>query len=96
MSSSTAQREETLLASVPKQLLIGGDWRDAEGGRRLQVEDPATGETLAEVADASPADGVAALKAAAAAQKKQTLKHLPKSTRRALGKEAAKARRKAA
>ena len=35
-------------------------------------------------------------KASAAAKRKQTLKHLPKSTRRALGKEAAKARRKAA
>ena len=35
-------------------------------------------------------------KAAAAAKRKQTLKHLPKSTLRALGKEAAKARRKAA
>ena len=35
-------------------------------------------------------------KAAAAAKRKQTLKHLPKSTRRALGKEAAKARRNAA
>jgi len=35
-------------------------------------------------------------KAAAAAKRKQTLKHLPKATRRALGKEAAKARRKAA
>jgi hypothetical protein len=35
-------------------------------------------------------------KAAAAAKRKQTLKHLPKSTRRALGKEGAKARRKAA
>jgi hypothetical protein len=33
-------------------------------------------------------------KAAAAAKKKQTLKRLPKSTRRALGKEAAKARRR--
>jgi hypothetical protein len=35
-------------------------------------------------------------KAAAAAGRKQTLKHLPKRTRRALGKEAAKARRRAA
>ncbi len=33
-------------------------------------------------------------KAAAAAKRKQTLKHLPKRTRRALGKEAAKARRR--
>jgi hypothetical protein len=35
-------------------------------------------------------------KAAAAARRKQTLKHLPKRTRRALGKEAAKARRRSA
>jgi len=33
-------------------------------------------------------------KAAAAARRKQTLKRLPKRTRRALGKEAAKARRR--
>jgi hypothetical protein len=32
-------------------------------------------------------------KAIAGAKRKQTLKHLPKKTRRALGKEAAKARR---
>jgi hypothetical protein len=35
-------------------------------------------------------------RAASAAKRKQTLKHLPKRTRRALGKEAAKARRRAA
>ena len=35
-------------------------------------------------------------KAAGAAKRKQTLKHLPKRTRQALGKEAAKARRRAA
>jgi succinate-semialdehyde dehydrogenase/glutarate-semialdehyde dehydrogenase len=64
----TLEREQTLIDSVPKQLLIGGRWRDAEGGRRLPVEDPATGRVLAEVADASPADGAAALEAAAAAQ----------------------------
>ena len=33
-------------------------------------------------------------KAARAAKRKQTLKHLPKRTRRALGKEGAKARRR--
>jgi hypothetical protein len=33
-------------------------------------------------------------KAAAAAKRKKTLKRLPKATRRALGKQAAKARRK--
>jgi hypothetical protein len=35
-------------------------------------------------------------KASSAARRKQTLKNLPKRSRRALGKEAAKARRKAA
>lgn len=35
-------------------------------------------------------------KAAAAARRKQPLKHLPKATRRALGKEGAKARHRAA
>jgi hypothetical protein len=35
-------------------------------------------------------------KATAAARRKQTLKHLPKRTRQALGREGAKARRRAA
>jgi succinate-semialdehyde dehydrogenase/glutarate-semialdehyde dehydrogenase len=60
--------EESVLASVPKQLLIGGEWRDATGGRTFGVEDPATGETLCEVADATPDDARAALDAAVAAQ----------------------------
>ncbi|MBO1756087.1 NAD-dependent succinate-semialdehyde dehydrogenase [Allobranchiibius sp. CTAmp26] len=53
---------------VRTQLFIGGMWRDAEGGKTLTVDNPATGKTLATVADASPADGDAALAAAAAAQ----------------------------
>ncbi|HEX3591172.1 MAG TPA: NAD-dependent succinate-semialdehyde dehydrogenase [Pseudonocardiaceae bacterium] len=56
------------LAAVPGQLLIGGQWRDAEHGATFDVEDPATGKTLSQVADASPADGMAALDAAVAAQ----------------------------
>jgi succinate-semialdehyde dehydrogenase/glutarate-semialdehyde dehydrogenase len=54
--------------SVPTGLYIGGQWRDATGGATFAVENPATGEVLAQVADASPADGMAALDAAAAAQ----------------------------
>lgn len=46
----------------------GGAWRAAAGGRLFPVEDPATGEVLAEVADAAPADAVDALTAAVAAQ----------------------------
>ncbi len=63
-----AGNEARVVQAVHKQLLIGGGWRDAEGGKTLPVEDPSTGETLAEVADASPADGMAALQAATAAQ----------------------------
>ncbi|PFG39820.1 succinate semialdehyde dehydrogenase [Georgenia soli] len=59
--------EAELLASVPDQLYIGGQWRDAEGGRTLNVYDPATGDLVRTIADASPADGLAALDAADAA-----------------------------
>src|SRR4051795_10423105 len=46
------------------QLYLGGQWRDGEGGATLDVEDPATGETIATVADATNADADAALAAA--------------------------------
>jgi len=63
-----AEREVAVLDAVPKQLFIGGEWRDADGGGTLGVEDPATGETLVEVADGQPSDALAALGAAADAQ----------------------------
>ncbi|RZU24091.1 NAD-dependent succinate-semialdehyde dehydrogenase [Streptomyces sp. BK239] len=58
----------TVVRDVPKQLFIGGDWQDAESGRTLSVDNPATGEELCQVADASPADGRRAADAAVAAQ----------------------------
>ena len=61
--------EKQAIEAVRPQLLIGGQWRDAEGGRTFPVEDPSTGRTLVEVADASVADGKAAIDAAVAAQK---------------------------
>jgi succinate-semialdehyde dehydrogenase/glutarate-semialdehyde dehydrogenase len=57
--------EAAVLDSVPKQLLIGGSWTDATGGKTFSVEDPATGQPLCDVADASPEDSLAALTAAA-------------------------------
>ena len=60
--------EARVLDAVPTGLFVGGSWRPAEGGRTLAVDDPATGKTLVEVADASPADGMDALAAACAAQ----------------------------
>ncbi len=53
---------------LPCELLIGGRWVAAAGGRRLAVEDPATERPVAWVADAAPSDCLAALEAAAGAQ----------------------------
>ncbi len=64
MSTIIASDERRVVDSVPHALLIGGEWRDGERGT-LPVEDPSTGAVLAEVADASPADALAALDAAA-------------------------------
>ena len=64
----TESREKEVVAAVHPQLFIGGQWRDAEGGKTFAVEDPSNGATLVEVADASVADGKAALDAAVAAQ----------------------------
>ena len=60
--------ESELLARVPGQLYINGQWVAATGGRTLDVIDPATGRVIKIIADASVADGAAALDAAAAAQ----------------------------
>ncbi|MFF7656120.1 NAD-dependent succinate-semialdehyde dehydrogenase [Streptomyces sp. NPDC007983] len=59
-----------VLATVSKKLYIAGSWSDAAGGLTMPVDDPATGEVLCEVADASPADGQRALDAALDAQEK--------------------------
>jgi succinate-semialdehyde dehydrogenase/glutarate-semialdehyde dehydrogenase len=66
MSAITPSQEQSVLAWVPKQLYIGGEWRDGARGT-IEVEDPATGEPLCEVADASPQDAMAALDAAVSA-----------------------------
>ncbi|GAA4667216.1 NAD-dependent succinate-semialdehyde dehydrogenase [Amycolatopsis dongchuanensis] len=60
--------ETSVVEGVHKELFVGGKWVPATGGRTFAVEDPATGEVLCEVADATPQDGLAALDAAVAAQ----------------------------
>jgi succinate-semialdehyde dehydrogenase / glutarate-semialdehyde dehydrogenase len=67
--SITTDNETAVVQAAPNQLFIGGEWRDASGGGTLAVEDPATGETLAEVADATADDAVAALDAAVETQR---------------------------
>ena len=64
----TADQEKQLVAGLGTGLYIDGRWRDASDGGTFDVEDPATGEVLTTVADATPEDGVAALAAAHAAQ----------------------------
>lgn len=56
-----------VLAPEHRRLRIGDSWRDAASGVTFAVEDPATGTTIAEVADAGVVDGLAALDAASRA-----------------------------
>ena len=64
----TAVTQTSVIDSVPKGLLIGGQWRDGGDGQTIAVDDPATGRVLTHVAAATVADGRAALDAAVAAQ----------------------------
>jgi succinate-semialdehyde dehydrogenase/glutarate-semialdehyde dehydrogenase len=63
MTTITPSQEQQVVDQVPKQLYIGGEWRDGAKGT-LSVEDPSTGESLCDVADASVDDAKAALDAA--------------------------------
>lgn len=65
---SNTERERRIVSNVPAGLLIGGEWGPAEAGATFAVEDPSTGETLCDVPDANPADGMRALDAAVKAQ----------------------------
>ncbi len=60
--------ETELLERVPDRLFIGGQWVASTSGRAIEVRDPATGSVLKTIADASVADGGAAMDAAANAQ----------------------------
>jgi len=68
--TTTSQQYESALRALGehRQLFIGGEWRQAEGGRRFGVLDPADGTTITDVADGDVGDAMDALDAAAAAQ----------------------------
>ncbi|TFC03659.1 NAD-dependent succinate-semialdehyde dehydrogenase [Cryobacterium mannosilyticum] len=68
MTIITVADERALLQSVPTGLFIGGVWREAGDGGTFDVSDPSTGAVLLSIADATPADGDAALASAFAAQ----------------------------
>ncbi len=58
-------RERAAVAAVPKHAFIAGEWREGSTGKTIAVEDPSTGETIAEVADSGVEDALAALTSAA-------------------------------
>jgi succinate-semialdehyde dehydrogenase/glutarate-semialdehyde dehydrogenase len=64
MAVTMIEDEQRVVASVPRGLHVDGEWRDGADGATLSVEDPATGESLCEIADATAADAIAALDAA--------------------------------
>jgi succinate-semialdehyde dehydrogenase/glutarate-semialdehyde dehydrogenase len=70
---AVATQEQSVVDKVPKGLYIGGEWR--ETSETIPVEDPSTGEVLAEVADATVDDALSALGAAADAQAEWAATH---------------------
>ncbi|WP_258054650.1 NAD-dependent succinate-semialdehyde dehydrogenase [Streptomyces sp. Ru71] len=63
-----ADTKTDVIANVPRQLFIGGQWVPASDGRTFGVENPATETQLCEIADAGAADSARAVEAAVAAQ----------------------------
>src|SRR5690606_18010646 len=55
---------ENLLANVPTDLWIGGQWRKSSDNQRFDVTDPATEKVIASVASATVEDAKAAVDAA--------------------------------
>jgi succinate-semialdehyde dehydrogenase/glutarate-semialdehyde dehydrogenase len=56
-----------LVQRVPTGLYIDGSWRESADASTIAVENPATGEILAQISSATEEDGTAALDAAEAA-----------------------------
>lgn len=57
-----------IVAGVPTGVFIDGTWREATSGRRFDVVNPATEETLTTVADGDASDADEAIRSAAATQ----------------------------
>jgi aldehyde dehydrogenase (NAD+) len=65
--TAVAELTKTSPKLPPAKLWIGGEWAEPQGGRTFATENPATEETLAQVASASAADVDRAVEAARAA-----------------------------
>jgi len=60
----TLDRNVEEFIATPRQLFINGQWSDAASGKTFETPDPATGETLARVAEGDAEDIDRAVKAA--------------------------------
>ncbi len=60
----TLDRKVEDFIGAPRQLFIGGQWADAASGKAFETPDPATGETLARVAEGDAEDINRAVRAA--------------------------------
>ena len=60
---------QSIIDKVPTGLYINGQWRDAQGGNTFDVENPATGQVIARVADGTQDDALEAIKVAGDTQK---------------------------
>ncbi len=63
----TVDRSVEEFTAAPRQLFIGGQWADAASGKRFETPNPATGDTLAWVAEGDAEDINRAVRAARAA-----------------------------
>ena len=52
---TTIETPRLVVPDLPTDLFVGGSWVSAASGRRFDVENPATGEIIATVADAGAA-----------------------------------------
>ena len=68
-TQDSATRAQALIDALPTGLLIDGEWAEASSGRRLDVVNPATAQVVATVADGGEKDALAAIEAAARAQR---------------------------
>src|SRR3984957_11013910 len=63
----TVDRSVEEFTTAPRKLFIGGQWTEAASGRTFETPNPATGETLANVAEGDAEDINRAVRAARAA-----------------------------
>lgn len=64
MTQTVSPGVDELLASVPRGLLIGGEWLESNDGALIEVVDPSTESVVASVASATVGDGLTAVAAA--------------------------------